>query len=153
MTPLFVGIGTRCVRLGLVTLFLSLFGFLLQSSGSEASRISQILRDVGRSLEAGNAASFLSYFDRKHFGDYFVLESYADALTRQSEIASSVEVTKIEAQASAYLVEADWILQLRPASTFGSLHTRHNSLKIRFERVKDNWKIVDFQPVKFFRPM
>ena len=118
---------------------------------SDAGRIAQILRDAGRSLEAGNAASFLFYFDRKRFADYSALESDVDALTRRSEIASSTEVTKVEAEGEAYLVEVDWILRLRPISTFGDVDTRRKVLKLRLERVKDRWKIVKLQPIEFFR--
>ena len=122
-----------------------------QSSSSDAGKIAQILRDAGRSLEAGNAASFLFYFDRKRFGDYSALESDVDALTRHSEIASSIEVTKVDAEGDAYLVEVDWILRLRPISTFGDVDTRRKLLKLRFERAKDRWKIVKLQPIEFFR--
>ncbi len=125
----------------------------LRPSESDAGRIAQILRDAGRSLEAGNAASFLFYFDRERFADYSALESDVDALTRQSEIASSTEVTKVEAEGDAYLVEVDWILRLRPISTFGVVDTRRKLLKLRLERVKDRWKIVKLQPIEFFRAM
>ena len=125
----------------------------LRPSESDAGRIAQILRDAGRSLEAGNAASFLFYFDRKRFADYSALESDVDALTRQSEIASSTEVTNVEAEGDAYLVEVDWILRLRPISTFGDVDTRRKLLKLRLERVKDKWKIVKLQPIEFFRAM
>ena len=124
-----------------------------QPAESDAGKIAQILRDAGRSLEAGNAASFLFYFDRKRFADYSGLESDVDALTRRSEIASSTEVMKVEAEGDAYLVEVDWILRLRPISTFGSVDTRRKLLKLRFERVKDKWKIVKLRPIEFFRAM
>ena len=123
----------------------------LRPSESDASRIAQILRDAGRSLEAGNAASFLFYFDRNRFADYSALESDVDALTRHSEIASSTEVTNVEAEGEAYLVEVDWILRLRPISAFGGIDTRRKLLKLRFERIKDRWKIVKLQPIEFFR--
>ena len=70
-----------------------------------------------------------------------------------SEIASSTEVTKVEAEGEAYLVEVDWILRLRPISTFGDVDTRRKVLKLRLERVKDRWKIVKLQPIEFFRAM
>ena len=109
------------------------------------------LRDAGRSLEAGNAASFLFYFDHERFADYSALESDVDALTRHSEIASSTEVTNVEAEGEAYLVEVDWILRLRPISALGGIDTRRKLLKLRFERIKDRWKIVKLQPIEFFR--
>ena len=124
----------------------------LQPTPSDAARMAQIVRDAGRSLAAGNAASFLFYFDRERFADYSALESDVDALTRHSEIASSTEVTKVEAEGEAYLVEVDWILRLRPISAFGGIDTRRELLKLRFERVKDRWKIVKLQPIEFFRP-
>ena len=143
-----------CGLAGVLTLLFGLVSSLsLQPSEPDAGRIAQILRDAGRSLEAGNAASFLFYFDRKRFADYSALESDVDALTRHSEIASSTEVTKVEAEGDAYLVEVDWILRLRPISTFGDVDTRRKLLKLRFERVKDKWKIVKLQPIEFFRAM
>ena len=146
------GSGMRC-RLARVVFLVAVFAtpLALQPSEPDASRIAQILRDAGRSLEAGNAASFLFYFDRKRFAAYSALESDVDALTRHSEIASSTEVTKVEAEGDAYLVEVDWILRLRPISTFGDVDTRRKLLKLRFERVKDKWKIVKLQPIEFFR--
>ena len=60
---------------------------------------------------------------------------------------------KVEAEGDAYLVEVDWILRLRPISTFGSVDTRRKLLKLRFERVKDKWKIVKLRPIEFFRAM
>ena len=53
-----------------------------QPAPSDAARMAQIVRDAGRSLAAGNAASFLFYFDRERFADYSALESDVDALTR-----------------------------------------------------------------------
>ncbi len=144
----------RCGLACVLTLLLGLVCSLSpQASESDAGKIAQILRDAGRSLEAGNAASFLYYFDRKRFAGYSALESDVDALTRQSEIASSTEVTKVEAEGDAYLVEVDWILRLRPISGLGNVDTRRKLLKLRFERVKDKWKIVKLQPIEFFRAM
>ncbi len=136
----------------LLVAFSAAGGLRAQDADRGAERVDRMLRDASRALQANSAASFLSRFDRKRFSDYRRLESHLVALTEQSQIASSIDITAIRREADDYQVEVDWLLQLSLAGG-GPIESRRELLKMRVAEAKPGrWKIVALAPVEFFRP-
>lgn len=123
-----------------------------QAAGPEADRIARMLHDASRALQAGNAASFLSHFDRERFAGYTRLETDVVALTRQNQVASSIEIIEIKPDGEAYAVQVDWVLQLSLLSAPGPIESRQEQVTLRAAQVKKRWKIVQLEPIGFFRP-
>jgi hypothetical protein len=125
---------------------------LARSADSETAQIRRELLDASRALQAGNATSFLARFDRSEFLDYARLSSYVAALTEQSEIASSIDVTEIAPGEDGYQLRVDWLLQLTLTSSPGPIESRQQSVTMQIARRGKKWKITRLEPVDFFRP-
>lgn len=127
-----------------------------QEDAPESSRNRDVIRmvqDVSRALQARNAASFLRFFDRNRFDGYPALESHIVALTTQSDIASSIDITEIEPKEDGYRLRVDWLLQLSIQETPGPLESRRRMIEISAsEQKKGKWRITGLTPVDFFRP-
>ncbi len=124
-----------------------------QAAEPDAAAATRVLKDASRALQARNAARFLSYFDRKRSAGYPEIESSVVALTRQADIASSIQVTAFTQEAGEYLATADWILQLTLISAPGPVTTRHENVHLRMAKSKGRWKIIELDPVDFLRPL
>ncbi len=124
-----------------------------QAAEPDAAAATRVLKDASRALQARNAVRFLSYFDRKRSAGYPEIESSVVALTRQADIASSIEVTAFTQEAGEYLATADWILQLTLISAPGPVTTRHEKVHLRMAKSKGRWKIIELDPVDFLRPL
>jgi hypothetical protein len=119
----------------------------------EARSIRLLAHDLSRALQAGNAASFLHWFDRKQFAQYAVLESHVVALTTQSDVASSIQIVEIERQPDGDRLSIDWLLELSVKETPGPLETRRKMVAISArEDGKGKWKITNLEPAEFFQP-
>jgi hypothetical protein len=119
----------------------------------EVRAVVRMVQDASRAVQAGNAAAFLRFFDRKQFTGYPTLESHIVALTTQSDIASSIEVVEIERTAGGYRLRVDWLLQLSVKETPGPLETRREVMRIAVkEEQKERWRITALEPVDFLRP-
>ena len=119
----------------------------------EAKSIRRLVHDLSRALQAGNAASFLHWFDRERFAQYPALESHVVALTTQSDVASSIQIVEIERLQDGYRLRVDWLLQLSVKESPGPLETRRKVIQIAArEDRKGKWKITSLEPVEFFRP-
>ena len=116
-------------------------------------RVARMVQDASRALQAGNAASFLRFFDRTRFSGYPTLESHIVALTTQSDIASSIDLVEIERTEDGYRLRVDWLLQLSVKDTTAPLETRREVLRIDVgEERKERWRITILEPLDFFRP-
>ena len=124
-----------------------------QAAEPNVTAATRVLKDASRALQARNAARFLSYFDRKRSADYPEIESSVVALTRQADIASSIEVSAFTQEAGEYLATADWILQLTLIGAPGQVTTRRQNIHLRVAKSKGRWKIIDLDPVDFLRPL
>ena len=140
-----------------VLVFVSIFIFppnlFPQAAEPDVTAVTRVLKDASRALQARNAARFLSYFDRKRSADYPEIESNVVALTRQADIASSIEVTAFTQEEGEYLATADWILQLTLIGAPGPVMTRHENVHLRMAKSKGRWKIIELDPVDFLRPL
>ena len=123
-----------------------------QQSRGDSEQIGRMLRDASRALQAGNAASFLGYFDAGEFAGFAELRKNIVALTAQRQIASSIEITGFEQIESGYRVRVNWLLQLTYTGDPGPVETRQELVTCIVKRQSNSWKIVDLDPVSFFRP-
>ena len=124
-----------------------------QAADPEAAAATRVLKDASRALQARNAARFLSYFDRKRSAGYPEIESSVVALTRQADIASSIQVSAWKQDGDEYTGTVDWILQLTLISAPGEVQTRRERIKVRMAKPKNRWKIVALTPESFLRPL
>ena len=139
----------------LVFIFIFIFppNLFPQTAEPDVTAVTRVLKDASRALQARNAARFLSYFDRKRFAGYPEIESSVVALTRQADIASSIEVSGLTQEAGEYLGAIDWILRLTLIGAPGQVTTRHENVHLRVAKSKGRWKIIGLTPVSFFRPL
>jgi len=126
----------------------------LGTQSSDASRrdLLRTLHDASRALQAGNAALFLGCFDPSRFPGYARLQEDVVALTRQSDIASSIEVQTVEARDDNHAVTVDWLLQIRPAGGPGPAEQRRETISLRIQMENGKPRIVGLTPADFFRP-
>jgi hypothetical protein len=115
-------------------------------------RVSRMLLDASRALQAGNAARFLGYFNRSGFAGYADLESNVVSLTRQAEIASSIEIISSKEEEGAYQVAIDWVLQLTPSGGIGRVEERRAAVTVEVSGGGVKPEINGLAPVVFFRP-
>lgn len=123
-----------------------------QQSRGESEQIGRMVRDASRAVQAGNAASFLAYFDSAGFAGFAELRRNIVALTAQRQIASSIEISDLEQVESGYRVRVNWLLQLTYTGDPGPVETRQELVTCIVKRQSDSWKIVDLDPVSLFRP-
>ena len=123
-----------------------------QQSRGDSEQIGRMVRDASRALQAGNATSFLGYFEAGKFAGFAELRKNIVALTAQRQIASSIEITGFEQIESGYRVRINWLLQLTYTGDPGPVETRQESVTCTVEGRTNSWKIVDLDPVWFFRP-
>ncbi|HSH15802.1 MAG TPA: hypothetical protein VLD18_07200 [Verrucomicrobiae bacterium] len=123
-----------------------------QHPPSDSAEISRMVRDASRAIQAGNAASFLNYFERDEFADFPTLRSHVTALASQRQIASSIEITELENSGDGYELRVSWILQLTYTGDPGPVESRRESVACSVRKFGKSWKIVHLEPVLLFRP-
>ncbi len=112
----------------------------------------RLILDASRALQAGNAARFLGYFDRKSFDDFGSLERSVAALLEARTVASSVDVLSLKEADGAWLAEVDWLLQLTAVSATGPIERRSETVRLTVASDKKNrWRITAFEPLELFR--
>ena len=147
---------TQCAAaLLLFLIFIFIFppNLFPQTAEPDVTAVTRVLKDASRALQARNAARFLSYFDRKRSAGYPQIESNVVALTRQADIASSIEVSGLTQEAGEYLGTIDWILRLTLIGAPGQVTTRHENVRLRIAKSKGRWRIIELDPVDFLRPL
>ena len=138
------------MRLACAALLLLLAGpGAAQQQDQQAQRL---VLDASRALQAGNAARFLGYFDKRATPGFERFRDNALALTATKQIASSVEVKEVREEGAEMVVRVDWLLQLTPIDGFGGVEERRKTLELRV-RAGEKAKIVALEPVEFFAPM
>lgn len=123
-----------------------------QQGRGDSEQIGRMIRDVSRALQAGNTARFLGYFDADEFTGFAELRKNTVALTAQRQIASSIEIDKVERIESGFQVRVNWLLQLSYTGDPGPVETRQEFVTCAVEKLSGSWKLVDLDPVSFFRP-
>jgi len=112
----------------------------------------RVILDASRALQAGNAARFLGYFDRRRFGGFSDLARRVSALLDARTVASSVDVLSIADGPGDRAAEADWLLQLTPIGGPGEVETRRQTIELTLsQHSSGEWRIASLAPVEFFR--
>lgn len=123
-----------------------------QQGDSDSAAIGRMVRDASRALQAGNAASFLSYFDKDEFADFAALRENVAALAAQRQIASSIEIIEITKGEKGWRLRVSWLLQLTYTGDPGPVETRRETVGCSVKKLRGAWKIVQLEPVALFRP-
>ena len=117
----------------------------------EAKAARRLVLDASRALQAGNAARFLSYFDKRDTPQFEQLRDHLLNLTATKVVASSVEIKEAVADDSEIRLTVDWLLQLSPLRELGAVEQRRQPVQVKV-RTGGKPKIVFLDPVDLFRP-
>ena len=115
---------------------------------AEAAR--RLVLDASRALQAGNAALFLGYFDKRETPQFARLRENVTTLVATKDVASSVEVEVSGAEGGVTQLDANWLLQLTPSEGLGQAEQRHGVVRVQV-RLQGKPKIILLEPVDFFR--
>ena len=111
----------------------------------------RVILDASRALQAGNAARFTGYFDKRRFAGLADLRRNVTALLEVRTAASSVDVISIADASGAKAAQVDWILQLTPISGPGKVETRRRTIELTLvQQSSGGWRIASFEPMEFF---
>lgn len=111
-----------------------------------------MILDASRALQAGNAARFLGYFDKRRFEGFSELQRTVTALLEARTVASSVDVVSISDGPDGKSAQADWLLQLTPIAGPGAVETRRQKVELTLsQQSSGGWRIASFAPVEFLR--
>jgi hypothetical protein len=111
-----------------------------------------VILDASRALQAGNAARFLGYFDKRQFAEFGELRRSVSALLEARTVASSVDVVSITDSSNGKAAQVDWILQLTPLTGPGEVETRRQMVALTLtQQSPGDWRIASLAPVEFFR--
>ena len=137
--------------IGIVAAGLGVAASLLPSDGvGDAEAVRRLIRDASRAIQSGNAALFLSSFDRRAMAGFDRFQDEVAALTAQRRIASSVQIGPPEGDPDECTVQVDWLLNLTPKLDPGPVERRHETLLLEVRRRGKRWKIVRVEPGNFF---
>ena len=120
-----------------------------QTPAAEAERL---VLDASRALQAGNAARFLSYCDKKAMDDFPVLRQKIATLANQRDIASSVDVSISETDGSRITLDVDWLLQLTWTREVADVERRQAVIQVTVETAGEQPRIVSIAPTDLFNP-
>jgi hypothetical protein len=115
------------------------------------------LSNAASALADGNPSSFLSCFDSKMPG-YTEIRDDVYALLGGAQPSSSIDLDSNDGDATTREIVVDWTLNivLAPSGPAGgptvASTRRKQRVKIRMEKRKKKWVIVDFEPQNFFSP-
>jgi hypothetical protein len=112
----------------------------------------RLILDASRALQAGNAARFMGYFDKRRFEGFSDLQRKVSALLEARTVASSVDVVSMAEGPNGKAAQVDWILQLTPIGGPGEVETRRQMVELMLsQHSSGGWRIASFAPVEFFR--
>jgi len=117
----------------------------------DAQQAWDLFTDLAAALSSGNAAQFMSFFDREMPG-YPALATDIAALVLQADLHSSIEVLRNEGDGAARTVELDWYLQIVEQQDAGGSTQRRERIRCRLAKQKNKWKIAALEPLSFFTP-
>jgi hypothetical protein len=110
-----------------------------QQDRVDSDGIGRMVRDASRAIPAGNAASFLGYFDEAEFAGFAELRKNTAALTAQRQIASSIEITETERLDQGYRVRISWLLQLTYTGDPGPVETLQALVTFIVKSKSNSW--------------
>ena len=112
--------------------------------------VRRVVRDASRALQSGNPSLFMAAFDRTAFDGFRDLREQVGALAAQRRIASSVVSGPPDCRDAECVVQVDWLLELTPKLTAGSIEQRRETIALTLSRRGGRWRIVRLEPTAFF---
>jgi len=110
-----------------------------------------VLESAAVFLDKGDAAGFLSYFERSTPG-YDGIARGANSMVAQGIVEAAIDMTSNEGTDTSRTIQVDWTLHIADADTGLIIATREQEVTCRVELVKDHWRIAEVQPAAFFAP-
>ncbi len=110
-----------------------------------------VIADMAAALSSGNAAGFMARLDRAMPG-YERLRANVAAITRYTDIQSTIDPLENEGDDHARTVVADWLLVLKPQDAIGELARRRERVTCKLEKRGRRWLVVGLEPQSLFEP-
>ena len=130
-------------------------GFLLSGFAffalAHSSPVSDTLDLLATDLSQGQVVAFLSHFDRGMPG-YARFRDLIRALTNQTEVGSSIEITSDTGDDRRRDLELNWILEITRTSPGTRTEHRQGKVRCTFEHRGRSWIITAIDPIDFFAP-
>ena len=111
----------------------------------------EVFTSMANALTTVNPAQFMNPIDPDMAG-YDQLKTNVEALVKQADISSSIEPLQDSGDASKWVIDLDWLLEVRSLVQDGPVVRRRQIVRCELERKKGHWKIVSMQPLEFFAP-
>jgi hypothetical protein len=131
------------------TLLASLVASRLRA-GADAE-LWDLLSSMASALAAGDAPAFLQAFDPAMPG-YGELRIGVEALVREAQLESAVEVMRNEGDGAARSLEIDWTLTITSRQDGAVMEQRRRRATCRARKTGSKWKLVAFEPAALFAP-
>ena len=105
--------------------------------------VQTFFRTAAEALADQDPDAFLDHFDRGMPG-FAQLRDDVQALA-SSDVSSTVEIAKDEGDVQSRLVELDWRIRIDQG------RPRREIVRCKIEKQGKKWKLVSFEPVRFFQ--
>jgi hypothetical protein len=105
--------------------------------------VQTFFRTAAEALADQDPDAFLDHFDRGMPG-FAALRDDVQALA-SSDVSSTVEIAKDEGDVQSRLVELDWRIRIDQG------RPRREIVRCKIEKQGKKWKLVSFEPVRFFQ--
>ncbi|HEX3748406.1 MAG TPA: hypothetical protein VHW09_30980 [Bryobacteraceae bacterium] len=109
-----------------------------------------LIRSMAEALSAGQAASFLSSFDRS-LPDYDRLQNNVVGLVSQGDVGCNIEIVNNDGDDTERTLTLDWIFTVEPKEISPGAKHWEKKAKCRIRKTGKKWKVVYFEPVDLFK--
>jgi hypothetical protein len=105
--------------------------------------VQTFFRTAAEALADQDTSAFLDHFNRSMPG-FAQLRDDVEALAN-ADVASTIEIAKDEGSEQSRIVELDWMIRIDQA------RPRREIVRCKIEKQGKNWKIISFEPLRFFQ--
>ena len=117
----------------------------------EAQDIRDFFGQLVSSLSEGDTGQFLKNFDRSMSG-YEKLAVNVEAILRQADVQSSIEVLSDDGTETKRMLLLDWFLQFVAPGLDGDTVRRREEVHCTLSRQGKRWRITALDPLSLFAP-
>jgi hypothetical protein len=117
----------------------------------EPQDVRDFFGQLGSALSEGDAGQFMKGFDRSMPG-YEKLANNVEALLRQADVQSSIEVLSDDGTDNKRMLELDWFLQFVAPTVDGDTVRRREQVHCTLMREGKRWRITSLDPLSIFAP-
>jgi hypothetical protein len=111
----------------------------------------EVFATMANALTTANPVEFMRPIDPQMEG-YGQLKTDVAALVNQADITSSIEPLQDAGNATTWMIDLDWLLEVRSLVQDGPVVRRREIVHCLLEKTKGRWKIVAMKPLEFFAP-